>query len=351
MLPILGIQPIQVPKSLSHRRDAGGLVLASPEKSSWFSQSPQLAIIPPMHWAHYRPSKKAVFWSLMLVSALTVFLPPRITELTKHTTQLLTPLQDLARFVTFQARVPAEPTVDPVDSPIARELASKTVQISQLRDDLARMQSIHDLSITAALQAHVVAWDIASMRDSAVIERGSELGVRSRDWVATRLVIDRGETAGLRAGDTVIAQESLLGRVELVSPYMSRVKLLSDVDSEPVYIRFAGLRDGEMRLLPTPATLHGMGRGQMIVRDVKYDLIETAGEPGDGMRIRIGDLVTSSPGEMGLPVPLVIGRVVEIRQDPKQRLVYDVIVEAGAARDSIRYVHVIPLVPNAVAME
>jgi len=304
-----------------------------------------------MHWAHYRPSKKAVFWSLMLLSALAVFLPPRMTNVTKHATQLLTPLQDLAQFVTFQARIPGAPTTDPDDTPLARELASKSVQITQLRGELARMQTIRDLSIPAALQAHVVAWDIASMRDSAVIERGSELGVRSRDWVATHLVIDRGGATGIRSGEAVIAQETLLGRVELVSPYMSRVKLLSDLDSQPVEIRFVGLRGDEMRMLPTPATLHGLGRGQMIVRDVPYDLIDTGGNSTDGLRIRIGDLVTSAPDQIGLPVPLVIGRVVEIRKDPKERLVYDVIVESTAERDTIRFVHVIPLVPNAVAMD
>ena len=304
-----------------------------------------------MHWTHYRPSKKAVFWSLMLISALAVFLPPRLTDKTKHATQLLTPLQDLARFLTFHTRVPAAPAAGQTDPALVRELASKAVQIKELRDDVARLQLIRDMSIQAALQAHVVAWDIASMRDSAVIERGSERGVHDRDWVATHLAIDRGDASGIRGGEAVIAQEALLGRVELVSPYMSRVKLLSDVDADPIEIRFVGVRDGETRMMPTPATLRGIGHGRMIVRDLSYELIETSGEASDTMRLRIGDIVTSAPGQVGLPVPLVIGVVAEIRQDPKERLVYDVIVNAAADRDEIRYVHVVPLVPNAVVLD
>lgn len=307
-----------------------------------------------MHWTHYRPSKKAVFWALMLISALAVFLPPKLTNSPKHaSTQLLAPLQDLARLLTFETRVPDAPgQVAKPDPAILNELASKTMQNEQLRDDLQRMQSLRDRSISAAMQAHVVAWDIVSMRDSAVIERGNELGVNKRDWVASHVFIDHGEAAGLVSGETVIAKEVLLGRIDFVSPYMSRVKLFSDVDAKPIEVRFTGFRDNEQRVVPFPATLHGLGRGKMIVRDVPYDFIDAASESsGTQMRIRVGDFVTSEPGKLGLPVPLVIGRVTEIRQDPKERLVYDVIVESTINRDDIRYVHVIPRIPNAVAMD
>ncbi|HPF39265.1 MAG TPA: rod shape-determining protein MreC [Phycisphaerae bacterium] len=290
----------------------------------------------------------------MLISALAVFLPPSLTNAPKHaSTQLLAPLQDLARFLTFRGRVPKDPqdTAAP-DPAILHELASRTAQNEQLRQDLERMQRLRDRSIPAALQAHVVAWDIVSLRDSAVIERGSELRVSRSDWVASHVFVDRGDAAGLRAGEAVIAQEMLLGRIDFVSPYMSRVKLFSDVDAQPVEVRFEGLRKGEMHFVDFPCTLRGLGRGQMIVRDVPYEYIDAASEPvDDRTRIRIGDFVTSAPGQLGLPVPLVIGHVTEIRQDPKQRLVYDVIIEATVQRDDIRYVHVIPLIPNAVAMD
>ncbi|MCB9852472.1 MAG: hypothetical protein H6819_05205 [Phycisphaerales bacterium] len=290
----------------------------------------------------------------MLVSALAVFLPPGLTNAPKHaSTQMLGPLQDLARFLTFRGRVPKDPKlVAEPDAAIMHELASKAVQNEQLREDLERMQTIRDRSIPAALQAHVVAWDIVSMRDSAVIERGTELRVSTSDWVASHVFVDRGDAAGVRAGEAVIAQEVLLGRVDFVSPYMSRVKLFSDVDAKPIEVRFAGLRQGEMRLVDFPCTLRGLGRGQMIVRDVPYEHIDAASEAvGDQTRIRVGDYVASAPGQLGLPVPIVVGQVTEIRHDPKQRLVYDVIIESTIKRDDIRYVHVIPLIPNAVAMD
>lgn len=308
-----------------------------------------------MHWTHYRPSKKAVFWALMLVSALSVFLPPKLTNSPKHaSTQLLAPLQDFARLLTFQTRVPADPDrhVDP-DPALMHQLASQTLQVKQLREDIERLQGLHDHSIPKALQAHVVAWDIVSTRDSAVIERGRELGVNTRDWVESHVFLDKGSNAAdLRAGMKVIAREVLLGRIDFVSPYMSRVRLFSDVDSLPLSVRFVGYRDGELRTVEFPCTLSGIGRGQMIVRDVPYEFIDAASTDGGAeTRIRVDDFVMSDPSLQGLPVPIVVGQVTQIRADPAQRLVYDVIVESTVHRDDIRYVHIIPLINDAVAMD
>lgn len=291
----------------------------------------------------------------MLVSALAVFLPPGVTNSPKHaSTQLLAPLQDLAQFLTFRTRVPKDPAlIAEPDPAILRALASRTMQVEQLQQDLERLQVIRDRSIPAALQAHVVAWDIASLRDSAVIERGTELRVGKSDWVASHVILDRGDAAGLRAGQAVIAQEVLLGRIDFVSPYMSRVKLFSDIDAQPLSVRFAGLRDGELRPVDFPCTMSGRGRGEMVVRDVPYEFIDAVSEePGNETRIRVGDFVTSSPNEqLGLPLPMLVGQVTKIQHDPKQRLVYDVIIEPNIDRDDIRYVHVIPLIPNAIAMD
>lgn len=290
----------------------------------------------------------------MLISALAVFLPPSLTNSPKHaSTQLLAPLQDLARLLTSFGSRPSTslaPRAEP-DPAIMHELASKTMLNEQLRADLERMQGIRDLSIPAALQAHVVAWDIVSTRDSAVIERGNELKVSESDWVTSHVFLDRGDAA-VRSGQAVISREVLLGRVDFVSPYMSRVKLFSDIDAKPIKVRFEAIREGESRVVDVPCTMRGLGRGQMIVRDVHYEYIEAASDALDGKtRIRVGDYVTSEPNQLGLPVPLVVGHVVEIRHDPKQRLVYDVIIEPTVNRDDIRYIHVIPLIPNAVAMD
>ena len=56
-----------------------------------------------MRVRNYRPSKRTVFVGLMVLSAIAVFLPPWITDASKHGTQLLVPLQDAAYFATHWA--------------------------------------------------------------------------------------------------------------------------------------------------------------------------------------------------------------------------------------------------------
>jgi cell shape-determining protein MreC len=84
----------------------------------------------------------------------------------------------------------------------------------------------------------------------------------------------------------------------------------------------------------------------MVIDDVPYQYVEADVEgSGATKTIRPGDLVFTAPGQLGLPVPLVVGKVTAIETDLKKRLVFTVVVEPAAAIDEIRDVFVIPLVP------
>ena len=56
-----------------------------------------------MRYGRRRLSKKTVFASLMILSVLAIFLPPRFTDAPKHSTQLFVPAQDLVYFATHWA--------------------------------------------------------------------------------------------------------------------------------------------------------------------------------------------------------------------------------------------------------
>ena len=312
-----------------------------------------------MYWTNFRPTKRSVFWCLFLLSVLAMLLPARAANYPKHTTQLLTPLQDIARFLTFQARqaLPddvAAPQNDDQLIALQRIVAARTMQVEQLRSELQQLQVVRDLGVPAALKAHVVAWDIAAERDAAVIERGAELGISRKDWVVSKLFLDRGsETAPvIGGGEAVIAQEVLLGRVEFVSPYVSRVRLLSDTESAPIKVRVVGVREGESVSMPYEYSLTGAGQGRMIMKHVPYQEIDTDATPSENPRLRIGDIVVTSPDNVfGFPLPIAVGRIIDISREPEHRLIYNVLVEPMIDKSELRYVHVIPKIPERVAYE
>ncbi|MCG8408585.1 MAG: hypothetical protein MI923_25565 [Phycisphaerales bacterium] len=312
-----------------------------------------------MRLLYYRPSKKAVFTSLMVLSAIAVILPPGVTNASKHSTQLLVPLQDLVYFATHWAtRSVSQIDQAPGENRSAREaltnqLISQAGIIERLRMENRRLGALRNKSIRRAMQAQVVARDVMGWRSSLLVERGAELGIHRDDWVASQLYIDQGRVNEAEEGQAVIAREVLLGRVAQTSPFMSRVQLLTDVDSPPIEVRVGGIRNDRLEFVDFPCSLHGHGRGKMAIRDVEHRYVkaEEGSKDNGKRRIQIGDYVCSAPGQLGLPEPMVIGRVIAIEADPKQRLVFDVIVEPAVSMNEVRHVHVIPLIPTEVAME
>ena len=323
--------------------------------------------------SHYRPSRKTVFWGLMGLSTLTLLLPPKVTDGAKHGLQLLVPLQDVVYFLTFQGAKKVEHIGAPEleleqrITGLQNEVVSQAGLIQQLQIENAALSAVRNKSIPRALQAHVVGRDIVEWRDSLLIERGSKLGVNPQDWIASRMFINQGAINDVAEGCAVISREVLLGRIEQVSPYMSRVCLFSDVNSAPIKVRVGGFQDGRFQAVDYPCSVHGRGRGEMIIRNVDYrhiekDAIGDNGTESDGSSdtpltpdrsrgIRVGDYVYSAPGQLGLPAPMVIGRVTQIVEDPSRRLVYDVVVSSSIRLDEVRTVSVIPLIPTDVAMD
>ncbi|MFQ5502433.1 MAG: rod shape-determining protein MreC [Phycisphaerae bacterium] len=313
-----------------------------------------------MRWSGYRPSKKAVFAWLMILSALAMLLPPNVTDSAKHGTQLLVALQDVAYFVTHFAARSGTRIGDPqhddrlAHDSLIRRIAAQEGLIEQLRDETRRLGALRDKRISQALHARIVGRDIAAARSSILIERGAELGVHRADYVTSCLFIDQGHVNAVQVGQAVIAREALLGRIEQVSPYMSRVRLFTDIDAPPIEVRVGRLNEDGFAFVDYPCNLRGLGRGRMVIRDVDYRYVQNGNTEDDSdatMRMQVGDLVCCTAGRLGLPEPLAIGRVTAIEEDPKRRLVYDVIIEPAIPLDEIRHVYVIPLIPTGMVME
>jgi len=314
-----------------------------------------------MHWSEYRLTKRGVFILLMLASLASLFVLPRAwSDGLKHAGQLLVPVQDAA----YKATHLAGEGLTELEGSFSRaevelqglrhELASQLAAMDQLREENARLRGVREALLPPSvplLPAKVVARDIVTWRDAVLVERGSSRGVRYRDWVASRFFVDRGFTQGVSERQAVIAREGLLGRVEQVSPYMSRVQLFSDLDSPRLEVRVGGATgEGRFEFVDYPCSLRGLGGGRMAIEDVPYQYVQGTAEPASGpasprRRIGVGDLVLSGPGQMGLAEPMVVGRIVEVREDLRKRLVYTLIVEPIIGVDRLRDVFIIPLVP------
>ena len=310
-----------------------------------------------MVWTRYKPSQRGWFIGLLVLSALALCLPPRWSDAFKHVVQIMVPAEDLLyaaghRTVQSMKGIGEEHASEQMErEALVRALAAQCLLAEQLRKEMADLQALREgcapLNITI-LPAKVVARDIVASRDSLLVEQGSYRGIGWRDWVASHVFVQQGYENGVDPGQAVLTRECLLGRVEQVSPYMCRVQLLSDVDSPPIEVHVGAVVDGKPRFVDYACSLHGRGRQEMVIKDVPYKYVQADAEGGpeeEAGRIRLGDLVFSAPGQLGLPVPLIIGRVAAFETNPKTRLVHTVVVEPAVEIEDVRDVYIIPIVP------
>jgi len=310
-----------------------------------------------MWLGRYELNKKSVFAILMGASALSLLLPPGWSNPVRHVAQLLVPPQDLlysgSRHAVEYASRFGKPGPDEKSKAeqLELELASQAAAMEQLRAENDRLRRLRANALplpTPVLPARVVARDAAAMRDSVLAARGTMRGVNSGDWVSARFFVDRGQASGVEEGEAVLAEHCLLGRIEQAGPYMARVQLQSDIDSRLIEARVGAYDGKRFQFVDYPCSVRGVGGQMMRIADVDYRLIRTndSDESKDGKRrIGVGDLVFSAPGQLGLPTPMVMGRVTSVAENPRKRLVYNVEVEPIVKVEDVSEVYIIPLVP------
>ncbi len=298
-----------------------------------------------------RPSKPAIFFVLMVFSAVNLLLPTRWSDSLKHLTQLLVPVQELFYRPAVLTRRAAAQFLESNDGPggsggpnrraLENVIVFQQGLLEQVRRENAELRGLRGRTVARdarLIPARVVARDPAAQRGALVIGRGASGGVTPGDGVVSRVFIDHGADEGIEVGFAVLARESLLGRVEQVSPYVSRVRLLTDPDSR-LRVQVGRIMGERFSAVPYPCTMRGVGGGRMRIADVpeKYLAPGDAGTAARDDQIRPGDLVATAADEPGLPAPLAVGRVVDIVREPPKRLVASIevvpLVDANAQSD------------------
>jgi len=123
---------------------------------------------------------------------------------------------------------------------------------------------------------------------------------RGIDSNSNLLVINKGRTDGLKKGLAVVIQQGLvIGRIAQISGQTSQVLLLNDSESQ---ISAASLKG---------KSLLGIARGNLDVGlALKYVLKEKELEPGN--------LIITAGEEETVPQGLLIGEVLEIKEDERE---------------------------------
>lgn len=189
----------------------------------------------------------------------------------------------------------------------------------------------------------VIAWDAVPGRESLVLKgRGAKVG----DWVTSHLAVKAGQQDGVQEKQAVLARETLIGWIEQASPYMSRVVLLSDpVASKARLVHIATQRAGQQTAFvadvtgrrPADFALAGLGNGRMKVMDIDARYVNEN-------LIKVGDLVISDDRDQRLPMSLVIGEIVELRQvrgKSQKPLLYEAVVKHRLDPKSIGEVYIV----------
>lgn len=314
------------------------------------------------------------FWILMALSALALFLPRGATEGLKHVMQLLVPTQDAiynaarktSQRLSQAAGLGAAETLREYElreAALENEVVALSGQMEQVRRENSLLRGLREKFVPPGVllvPARVVARDIGGWRDSLLLSRGASQRVQHADAVASRLFVSGGTADGVAVGHLVLAREFLLGRIEQVGPFTSRLQLYSDVGVR-TEVRVGRVAGGRFQPVPYACTLLGMGGGQMRIVDIPLSRIaegphasgrtESSARSGgsdaaDGMRT--GDLVTTPPGAIpGLPTPMTIGRIKGFTHDPSRRLVAAAEVETLAGPDDLADVFIIATGPRS----
>lgn len=329
--------------------------------------------MPPMRWLRHTPPKTLIFWGLIVLSAVSLALPAGWSDGLKSLTQLLVPPQDWLHRTARRtadglhewaqsaggedARAQSAAAATDLDhAAMENQILALTGQLEEIRRENSSLRGLRERYLPPGVRlvsAHVVARDVAAWRDTLLLSRGANQAVQRSDPVTTRLFVGTGTRDGVAIGHLVVAREILIGQVEQVSPYSSRVQLFSDIGVRTP-VRIGRVAAGRTQWVDYPCTLLGRGRGEMVIADVPLRYIDDEAASGDESsggtrsrgsaspdRMRPGDLVVSPPRPPELPTPMAIGRIESFEHDARKRLVATVHVKGLIAEEDIREVFVV----------
>jgi len=157
-------------------------------------------------------------------------------------------------------------------------------------------------------------------------------GLRSRsiwkflDRPNSKLIINRGENDGLAKGQFVLGDYGIIGTISDVDSRIAQVRLVTDPGSK-ITVRIAELNVG--------AIMQGNGNNT-----AKVQLLSRK------HKIKIGDVVCARKKPGFLDIPMIIGTVVQCKEDNENPLLWDITVKPACDIEKLNSVAVIVMNPQ-----
>jgi len=310
----------------------------------------------------------------MAASAVCLLLPNRYSRPLRGAVQFFVPFQDATyRFTqTLTDHVDELAATEPTRQQHrqlleqAHAMQNRLVAIETECQQLRRENEFligfrRDAALAGAqlVPARVFARDAAGFSDMLAIGRGLQAGVTDGDYVTSQLLIAHGRDTPLRTVMAVVGSEYLIGRIDHADSFTARVVLFDDPLSPAQQVCIGRLSDQGLTVFSRtdPGTgrqreqrflLTGKGGGRLLIQQVPTEYIEaqrSAAEAPPEDAIRLGDLVVTMATEPSLPTRMVIGQIVQTRQDPKNPLIHDLEVRCPIDPTRLQWVYVIDMSP------
>lgn len=192
--------------------------------------------------------------------------------------------------------------------------------------EIERGRDLANANATAVLQQYLAQAQIQYVTDipSTTARVVRHLG----NFPGFTVDIDKGSSAGVRAGMPAVTSAGLVGRVTDVAPGRSRVRLISDPEFE-LGVRLSGS--------DAVAIARGTGRGQPLVVSEGIDITTP---------VVVGMLVTTSGIDRSVyPPDVPVGLVAEVEVDPGLNQVLS--IQPAASLDALSFVTIL-LYDNAL---
>jgi len=162
----------------------------------------------------------------------------------------------------------------------------------------------HDRDAARLNQFEAMQNENAQLRALLEIKQHADFSVQAaqivyleRDIFKRKLIMDKGEQEGARAGQAVVDNFGVVGQITRTFPYLSEVTLVTDKDNVvPVQVVRNGVR----------AAIFGSGNTSEM--ELRYQAVD--------VDIEIGDELITSGLDGTYPAALPVARVVRIERDP-----------------------------------
>ena len=257
-------------------------------------------------------SNRMLFTWFMLAGFIFLFAPQNLTNKFQFAFARIFcwPLS-IGRSISLSAHTQQSPTDVVIRSrynKLRNQLANITQWLHQERQNVEKLSGLRSRSIWKGV--NFVLADVITFLDRP----------------NSKLIINRGENDGLAKGQFVLSNYGIIGTISDVDSRIAQVRLVTDPGSK-IAVRIAELNVG--------AIMEGNGNNA-----TKVQLLSRK------HKIKIGDVVCARKKPGFLDIPMIIGTVVQCKEDNENPLLWDITVRPTCDIEKLNSVAVIVMNPQ-----